>query len=165
MNKTLTAILTIVISLGILFAGCGGQGPRVGEPAPDFQFQGSDGQPTSLSDLQGSPVLLNFWATYCPPCREEMPYLQQVYNEWQGKGLVLLLINIGDSSSDVAAFMQSEGLFFPVLLDSNGATAARYDIRSIPTTFFIDSKGVIQHIKVGAFGSAAEIESLLSQLD
>ncbi len=185
MNKTLTAILTIVISLGILFAGCGGeaeqngsalgritgvsmdstQSPQAGELAPDFYFETPEGEPSSLTTLQGSPVLLNFWATWCPPCREEMPYLQQIWDGWQEKGLVLLAINIGESPSDVESFMQSQGLSFPVLLDSSGAIATQYDIRNIPTTFFIDSEGIIQHIKVGAFQSKAEIESILSQLD
>ncbi len=164
MNKTLAVILAIILGLGILLAGCGGQSPQVGKPAPDFQFQGSDGQPTSLSDLQGSPVLINFWATYCPPCAYEMPYIQQIYYGWQAKGLVLMAINIGESPEEVEGFMQSQGLFFPVLLDSDGKVAAQYGIRNIPTTFFIDSEGIIQHIKVGAFQSEAEIEEKLSQL-
>ncbi len=167
MNKTLTAMLTIVIGLGILFAGCGGgtpKSPQVGELAPDFQFQVGE-QPISLSDLQGAPVLLNFWATYCPPCREEMPYLQQIYDEWQEKGLFLLAVNIGESSSDIESFMQSRGLSLPVLLDSNGALAGQYGVTGIPATFFIGKDGIVQKVKVGAFQSAAEIESILNQLD
>jgi peroxiredoxin len=164
MNKTLTAILAIILGLGILFAGCGGGSPWVGEPAPDFQFQGLDGQPTSLSALQGSPVLINFWATYCSPCVVEMPYLQEIYYGWQEKGLVLLAINIGESPEEVQAFLQSQGLFLPVLLDSGGAATAQYGVSRIPTTFFIDSEGIIQEVHVGPFQSAAEIEDSLSQL-
>jgi len=166
MNKTLTAILAITLSLGILFAGCDGgtsQDPWIGQPAPDFQFQGADEQPVSLSDLQGSPVLLNFWATYCAPCRVEMPFLQQIYEGWQGTGLVLMAINIGESPSEVGGFMQSQGFSFPVVLDSTGALAGQYDILYIPTTFFIDSYGIIQEVKVGPFQSAAEIEDSLSR--
>jgi len=167
MNKTLTAILTIVIGLGILFAGCGGGTPKsaqVGELAPDFQFQGDDGQPTSLSDLQGSPVLLNFWATTCGYCVYEMPYLQQIWDEWEEKGLVLLAVNVMESRSKVESFMQSRGLSLPVVLDSNGALAGQYGVTGIPATFFIGKDGVVQKVKVGAFQSAAEIESILNQL-
>jgi len=166
MNKTLTAILAITLSLGILFAGCDGgtsQDPWIGQPAPDFQFQDADEQLISLSDLQGSPVLLNFWATYCAPCRVEMPFLQQIYEGWQGTGLVLLAINIGESPSEVGGFMQSRGLSFPVVLDGKGVLAGQYGIKYIPTTFFIDSYGIIQEVKVGPFQSAAEIEDSLSR--
>src|SRR4030042_1886480 len=116
MSKMLK-VLAIILSLGVLVAGCGGQNPLLGKPAPDFQFGGPDEQPVSLSDLKGSPVLLNFWATWCGPCRGEMPYLQQIYEKWQTMGLVLLAINIGESPSDVEEFMQSQGLSLPVLLD------------------------------------------------
>jgi peroxiredoxin len=161
-------VLVIILSLAVLVAGCGGgvsQGSLLGQPAPDFQFHVTEEQLVSLSEFQGSPVLLNFWTTTCGPCRIEMPYLQQIWDEWQGKGLILLAINIAESPSVVENFMQSQGLSLPVLLDSTGAIAAQYGIRAIPTTFFIDSQGVVQHVQVGVFQSAAEIESILSQLN
>ncbi len=157
-------LLVIILSLVVLLAGCGGQNPLLGKPAPDFQLTSLDGQPVSLSDLKGNPVLINFWATWCPPCRGEMPYLQQIYEKWQIMGLVLLAINIQESSSDVEGFMQSQGLSLPVLLDSDGAIAAQYGIEAIPATFFIDSEGTVQEVKVGAFQSTAEIEESLLQL-
>ena len=157
-------VLAIILSLVILLAGCGGQNSLMGKPAPDFQLTGLDGQPVSLSDLKGSPVLINFWATWCPYCVEEMPYLQQIYEKWQLMGLVLLAINIGESSSDVEKFMQSQGLSLPVLLDSAGEIAKQYGIRGIPATFFIDSDGIVQEVQVGAFQSAAEIEEGLLKL-
>jgi peroxiredoxin len=161
-------VLVIILSLAVLVAGCNGgtsQGSLIGQPAPDFQFHVTEEQLVSLSEFQGSPVLLNFWTTTCGPCRIEMPYLQQIWDEWQGKGLILLAINIAESPSVVENFMQSQGLSLPVLLDSTGAIAAQYGIRAIPTTFFIDSQGVVQHVQVGVFQSAAEIESILSQLN
>lgn len=153
-----------MLSLVVLLAGCGGQGPSVGKPAPDFQLSSLDGQLVSLSDLKGSPVLLNFWASWCGPCVHEMPYLQQIYEKWQVMGLVLLAINIMESPSEVDNFMQSQGLNFPVLLDSNGAIATQYDIQAIPTTFLIDSSGIVQEVRVGAFQSTAEIEESLLKL-
>ena len=167
MNTGLKVILVIILASGILIAGCAGgasQNHWIGEPAPDFQFQGPEEQPTSLSDLKGKPVLINFWQIRCPPCRMEMPYIQQVYDEWQDKGLVVLAINIGESPSQVTEFMQSQGLSLPVLLDTEGKVAGQYGIRLIPTSFFIDRDGIIQDMKVGAFQSKAEIESSLSKL-
>jgi len=164
MNRMLTAILVILIVLGSITTACQSEAPQVGKPAPDFQLNTLDGQPISLSDLKGKPVLINFWQIRCPSCRMQMPYIQQVYDEWQAKGLVLLAINIGERPSQVAEFMQSQGLSFPVLLDSEGKIAQQYSIPGIPTTFFIDRDGIIQDIRIGAFQSKAEIESSLSKL-
>ena len=164
MNRMLTAILVILIVLGSITTACQSEAPQLGKPAPDFQLNTLDGQPISLSDLKGKPVLINFWQIRCPPCRMEMPYLQQIYDERQAKGLVLLAINIGERPSQVAEFMQGQGLSFPVLLDSQGEIAEKYGIRGIPTTFFIDRDGIIQDIRIGAFQSKAEIESSLSKL-
>ena len=173
MKKTLTAILAIALALGAVATSCtdqpttnGGTAgpPEVGKLAPDFELDTLDGQPVSLSELKGKAVLVNFWATWCGPCRMEMPFIQQIYDEWQGKGLVLLAINIGERPSQVAEFMQGQGLSFPVLLDSNGKVTERYYVTGIPTTFFIDKDGIIQYIKVGLFQSKAEIESSLSKL-
>ncbi len=164
MNRMLTAILVILIVLGSIVTACQSEAPEVGKRAPDFQLNTLDGQSVALSDLKGKPVLVNFWATWCDPCRGEMPYLQQVYDEWRGEELILLAINIAESPSQVAEFMQSQGLSFPVLLDSEADTAQRYNIRYIPTTFFIDKEGIIQGIKLGPFRSKEEIESSLSKL-
>ncbi|MDH5696082.1 MAG: TlpA family protein disulfide reductase [Dehalococcoidia bacterium] len=167
MNTALKIILAIILTSAILIAGCAGevnQTPKIGEPAPDFQFQSSAGQATSLSDLKGKPVLINFWQIRCLPCRVEMPYIQQVYNEWQEKGLILLAINIKESPSQIEQFMQSQELSLPVLLDSEGSIAERYGIRAIPATFLIDRDGIIQDIKFGPFQSKAEIESSLDKI-
>ncbi len=173
MNRILTAILVIIFALGLITTGCqsegdlnGGPGeaPQIGKPAPGFQLPNLDGQSVSLSDFRGKPVLINFWATWCPPCRIEMPYIQQVYDEWSDKGLVILAINMGESSSEVSEFMKSYNLSFPVLLDTKGDVAEKYNIRPIPVTFFIDEDGIIKRMKIGAFISAAEIENSLSEI-
>jgi len=167
MNKMVKVILLIILVSGLLITGCAGESNQVagvGMPAPDFQFQNPDGQSVSLSDLQGKPVLINFWATWCHPCIYEMPYLQQVYEEWSDKGLMVLAINIGESSAQVEAFMQSHDLSLPVLLDAKQAVAQKYNIWSIPTTFFIDKDGIIQEKIVGAFPSKIAIEEKLSKI-
>ena len=167
MNKMLIAILVMILTSGLLITGCtGGSEPTatVGKAAPDFQLQNLDGQSISLSDLKGKPVLVNFWATWCRPCVFEMPYLQEIYEEWSDKGLVLLAINIGDSSSEVEQFLQNHNLSLPVLLDTNKAVAQRYNIRGIPTTFFIDKDGIIQEKIIGAFPNKEAIENRLSKI-
>ena len=133
------ATLTLILALALILGGCSGSnqkgqplgeitGSSVGYPqniqigvlAPDFQFKDPDGQATSLSGLWGKPVLINFWQTSCPYCVVEMPYFQQVYEDWSEKGLVMLAINVGESSSKVESFLQSQGLSLPVILDERG---------------------------------------------
>jgi peroxiredoxin len=160
--------LLIILTSVLLINGCAASPESseavVGELAPSFQLQDFDGQSVALGNLRGKPLLLNFWATRCPPCRSEMPYIQQVYDEWSGKGLVVLAINIGESSAKVKEFMQSYGLSFPVLLDTNDKVARIYNIRYIPTTFFIDGDGIIQVKIIGAFPNEAAIEENLSKI-
>ncbi len=188
MNKSLRVILAITLasalSLGLVMSGCSDQPApdiaglsritsvsagsaadiELGGPAPDFWFDTTQGQTTSLSDLKGKIVLINFWATWCGYCKIEMPYFQQIYEEWSAEELVVLAINVGDNSNDVASFMQSNSLSFSVLLDSEGEVATRYGIPAFPTTLFIDKEGLLQNAKVGAFSSKEEIESTLRQL-
>ena len=168
MSKMLKAILVIMLISGLLITGCSADSEpstaTIGKPAPNFQLQNLDGQSISLSGLQGKPVLLNFWATQCPPCRSEMPYLQEIYNEWSDKELTLVAINIGESSAKVERFMQSQNLSLPVLLDTKQDVAQKYGIQYIPTTFFIDKDGIIQEKIIGAFSSKAQIEMSLSKI-
>ena len=166
--------LAAALTLGLVVSGCPGQStpnggvtgpPEIGKLAPDFELVTLDGKTVVLSQLFGRAVMVNFWATWCMPCRYEMPYIQQVYEDWPEEELVVLTINVGESSSRVSQFMRSEGFSFPVLLDSDGSVAQRYNVQGIPTTFFIDKYGFIQNITVGSFQSRAEIEAILSQLD
>ncbi len=168
MNKAPKTILLIILLLVLLVTGCSARsespGVRVGELAPGFQLQNLDGQAISLVDLRGKPVLLNFWATWCPPCRDEMSYLQQIYEEWSGKGLMLLAIDIGESPAKVESFLQTHNLSLPVLLDDKQVVAQKYSITGIPTTFFIDKDGIIQGKIVGAFPSKEAIERYLAKI-
>ena len=170
MNKLLKAILVItfasVLTSGFAMAGCSSNStsPTVGNLAPDFQFYDPEEKPVSLSDLRGKPVMLNFWATWCGPCVSEMPYIQQVYEEWSAKGLVLLAINMGDTPSQVKEFLQSHNLSLPVLLDTKQVISQKYSIRAIPTTFFIDKDGIIQVVRIGAFPNKEAIESDLNKI-
>lgn len=160
----------LLLALGLL-AGCSSgfapaQGPQPGKPAPDFRLPQLDGQAVSLSDYRGHPVLLNFWASWCGPCRYEMPFLQQVHEDerWSASGLVILAVDIGESPDTVAQFMAENGLSFAALLDTSQDVALQYNVRNIPTTFLIDADGVIRDIKVGAFSGKDEIERRLGKI-
>jgi peroxiredoxin len=168
MNRILTTILVLILTSVLLIVGCSpptpSPAPQAGKPAPDFQLPNLEGQAISLSDFRGKPVFLNFWATWCGPCRHEMPFIQEIFEEWSDQGLVILAIDIGENPETVKDFMQSHNFSFPVLLDINKDVALEYNIRGIPTTFLIDKDGVIQAMKVGAFSSEAEIEKSLSKI-
>ncbi|MEE8318786.1 MAG: redoxin family protein [Dehalococcoidales bacterium] len=165
--KIMTALmLVIVFTLGLGLAGCSSAGtaPEVGKLAPDFQLSNLEGQSVSLSDFRGQPVLVNFWASWCGPCRYEMPFLQQIHEEQAANGLVVLGINLGESPGEVREFMGEFGLTFTTLLDSEQDVALMYNVRSIPTTLLIDENGVIQGRKVGAFTTMKELETVLGKI-
>ncbi len=168
MNKRLIAILVMILTTGLVITGCiASPEPTpttVTNAAPDFQLQNLDGQSITLSDLKGKPVILNFWATWCGPCAFEMPYIQEIYDERSGEGLMVLAINWGESASQVEQFMQNHNLSIPVLLDTKKVVAQKYGIRAFPTTFFIDKDGIIQDKVIGAFPTKKAMESRLSQI-
>ena len=141
-------------------------GTQTSKLAPDFQLLSLGGQSVSLSDFRGKPVLMNFWATWCPPCRAEMPFIQAIFADkrWADKVLVVLAVDIGESPSTVSEFMKKYGLTFPVLLDSTQDISLRYNVRAIPTTFLIDRNGIIIDIKIGAFSGKSEIEKSLAKI-
>jgi peroxiredoxin len=140
--------------------------PRQGFSAPDFSMDLLGGGRVTLSDLRGHPVVLNVWATWCPPCRAEMPALEKVHNDFKERGLVLIGINLTsqDSEKDVAAFVQEYGLTFQIALDRDGAVQKMYKISGYPTTFFIDGEGIIRSVVVGGPMSVALIQSKVEDL-
>jgi peroxiredoxin len=128
----------------------------VGKLAPDFTLPTLDGTKVSLSQFRGQPVLINFWASWCLPCREEMPKLVQSNEAHKAEGLMLLGVNLtySDSVSDAQAFVSEFKITFPVLLDKEGSVAEKmYQIPGIPTSVFINRDGTIERIQVGVMTS------------
>jgi len=141
--------------------------PYVGALAPDFTLQTVAGESVTLSDFMANgptPVVLNFWATWCPPCRAEMPALQAVAQAYREQGVRVLGVNQAEEPNQVVGFMQTLGLDFPVLLDRDAAVSQLYRVRSLPTTFFIDREGVIREIVIGGPMSQALLASKMESL-
>ena len=124
------------------------------EAAPNFSLQTLDGRTVELSDYQGQVVLLNTWATWCPPCRAEMPDLEAYYRERQADGFVVLAVNSQESAGTVAAFLEDHDFTFPVLLDTDGVVMRQYGIRGLPTSFFIDRDGNVHGVWSGQLSPA-----------
>lgn len=139
-------------------------GNRIGNQAINFQLEDLNGRTVSLSEIRGNPVILNFWATWCGPCRSEMPLLQQIHETWKDRGLILLEIDIQESAAAVQKFMIDNNLTLTTLLDNDGRVTNLYGISAIPTTFFIDKDGIIRQIVRGAFPNKELIESQLSKI-
>lgn len=118
-------------------------GLAVGEKAPDFELVNLNGEKVKLSDFQGKKVMLNFWATWCPPCKEEMPAMEKFYKISNGD-VVILAVNI-DPQYNVKKYVDEMGISFPVLLDEKDKVNSIYQVLTIPTTFFIDEQGIIRH--------------------
>ena len=139
---------------------------REGFPAPDFTLDLLGGGQVTLSELRGKAVLVNFWATWCLPCREEMPAIEAFYRSHKDLGLVVIGVNLTDQDSipDVAGFVQELGVTFPIALDRDGVVSRRYQLLGLPTSFFIDRQGVIRSVVVGGPMSEALIQSRVNDL-
>lgn len=160
--RALRAFMTILLLAAVL-AGCKSQP----SPAPE-----NTAVPTSvetftsetLQQYRGEIVLLNFWATWCGPCRSEMPDLESVYQQYRERGVVVVGVNVTESAADILAFAQKLNLTFPLVRDAESHGTMTYSIRAIPTTLFIDGEGRVQHRQLGLMKKAFivdKVESLL----
>ena len=135
-------------------AGTSAPAPVVGAPAPDFTLQDTGGAAVSLSGQKGKVVLVNFWATWCGPCRLEMPAMQQRYSTYKDQGFVVLAVDYDEPLADVSAFAQELNLTFPILLDPGANVNNLYRIVGYPTSFFVDREGKITRLHLGAMTEA-----------
>ncbi|MGH8068541.1 MAG: peroxiredoxin family protein [Candidatus Entotheonellia bacterium] len=134
--------------------------------APDFALPDLEGKARRLSDFQGKVVLLNFWATWCPPCRAEMPSMETLYQAYQNQGFVILAVSSDvQGASIVQPFMVEYRLSFPALLDMTGRVSGMYGVRSIPTSYLLDRQGRVVSREIGARNWAnAEARALIASL-
>jgi peroxiredoxin len=171
-RSSVLATLCALLSLAALTAGAdlwaNDERPDEGHPAPDFALKALDGRTVRLSQLRGKKVvLLNFWATWCPPCRLEMPTMQKIYADYKDKGLEILAINIeSDATEEIREFMRELRLTFPLLLDPDMKVTRKYRLIGLPVSILIDRRGVIQWKTLGYHDwtdkeSRSRIEALL----
>ncbi|GAB4565275.1 MAG: TlpA disulfide reductase family protein [Anaerolineae bacterium] len=132
--------------------------------APEIQVPRLGGGELSLREMEGQIIVLNFWATWCPPCRAEMPALERVYEERSAEGLVVIGINQMEPEAQVQAFVEEFGLTFPIGLDLDGSVSQAYRARALPMTYFIDRQGTIRDIVVGGPMSEALLRSKIDEL-
>ena len=130
-------------------SGSAAGGPAIGQPAIDFELKDLKGQTVSLSSLKGKAVMINFWASWCPPCREEMPDIENAYKDYKDQGLVVLAVNIQEDNGTASDFVQKLGLTFPVVLDTAGNVSEKYHVYSLPTSYFIDRDGIVRDLNIG----------------
>lgn len=138
-----------------------------GRPAPEFKLHSLDGTQVSLSQFKGDTVVIDFWATWCPPCRKSLPHIQQISQEkkLRQKGLKILAVDLRESKDKVQSFLEENKYTFPVALDADGGSAEKYLIRGIPTTVVIDKAGVVRKVFIG-FGddSQSNLDKAISDL-
>ena len=120
-----------------------------GQPAPDFALKSSTGQNLRLSEYRGDVVMINFWATWCGPCRQEMPLLDELYARYQRVGFNLLGVNIDDDSSRAMAMIRELGVSFPVLFDASKDVSRLYEVDAMPVTIIVDREGNVRHVHQG----------------
>ena len=143
-----------------------GPAPQTGFLAPDFTLKTATGETYTLSELKGQAVLVNMWATWCPPCEAEMPAIEKMYNEYKDQGFVVLAVNstFQDNPLDIAPFTEEHNLTFPILLDETSDTSRAYQVRSLPSSYFINRQGIITEVVIGGPMSEALLRERIEQI-
>ncbi len=118
-------------------------------PAPDFTLRTLDGAPLRLAEQRGQVVLVNFWASWCAPCKLEMPHLNRLAHKYRDTGVVLLAVNVDDDPQKAAAEAKKLGISFPVLLDTAKTASRAYQLQAMPTTVLVDRDGKVRHVHLG----------------
>ncbi len=171
MKKGWLSVVIIIVLLGVVFyfnqsssTANRDTRPEIGFKAPDFTLKDVNDNNVSLSNLRGKPVFINFWASWCPPCQEEMPFIQQAYEKYKDK-VIFLGVNVtaGDDKDKAVAFMKANDYEMPVLFDYDADATKEYRANSIPTSFFVDKNGVIKEKSVGAL-TYSQLEAYLQEI-
>ncbi|MEL6301982.1 MAG: TlpA disulfide reductase family protein [Pseudomonadota bacterium] len=142
-------VVAAIAGAMLLATVAGASGGLDGKEAPDFSLQNSAGEQVSLSDLRGEVVMINFWATWCGPCREEMPLLDEMHSRYNRVGFSLLGVNIDDDPRRAEEMIESLGVTFPVVFDSTKKVSEQYEVNAMPVTILLDREGVVRYVHHG----------------
>ncbi len=175
MRRRIVYFLLITIGFAWIFisadksgASTAGQipAPQQGFLAPDFELKTPAGETINLSDLRGQAVLVNLWATWCPPCRAEMQSIEKVYQEYKDQGFTVLAVNMTyqDDPLEIMPFVQEQRLTFPILLDETSEMANAYQLRSLPSSYFIRRDGIINEVVIGGPMSEALLRTRIEDI-
>lgn len=138
---------------------------EMNQPAPDFTLKSMSGENVKLSELQGNVVMINFWATWCGPCRQEMPLLDEFYKKYKKLGFVLLGVNVEEDSSKAAGYLKEVPVTFPILYDNTNKVSELYDVDAMPTTVLVDRGGNLRFVHRGYKpGDEQQYKKLMKQL-
>lgn len=137
------------VALSVLAASSLASSDLTGRPAPDFALKSSTGENLRLSEYRGDVVMINFWATWCGPCRQEMPLLDDLYNRYERVGFNLLGVNIDDDSSRAMDMIRELGVNFPVLFDARKEVSRMYEVDAMPVTVIVDREGTVRYVHQG----------------
>lgn len=150
-TSRLVTLLATLMGLGIAALPAASLAADIapGMDAPGFELNSSSGKPVSLADLKGQVVLINFWASWCGPCRQEMPILDQLYRSYQPAGFTLVGVNVEPNAADAQKFLKSTPVSFPILFDPTSAVSMLYQVSGMPSTIIVDRTGKIRYVHHG----------------
>lgn len=154
-------------ALALTLLALGASAKELSGPAPSFTLQTLDGKTVSLSDYRGRVVMINFWASWCGPCRQEMPLLEEIYRDYHKAGFTLLGVNLDEDARDARGFLDGENLelSFPVLLDPRGKVAEKYENQAMPSSYFVDKSGELVYLHQGyRKGEEADYRKVIKKL-
>src|SRR5438309_5102541 len=160
--KTLASAVSLLIVLSGLL-GMAARPPLVGSPAPEIVLKDLQGRDVKLSNLRGKVVLVNFWATWCKPCKEEMPAMQASYDKLRDKGFVVLAVNELEDTARVAEHIRTHGHTFEVVMDHNNQVANMYGVVGLPASFLIDPQGIVRERIAGSLLTESRIEEMVKK--
>ncbi len=148
MNTKKLIIAAWISIFSLLFAG-NAAANKISHPAPDFTLKSRSGENIKLSEQRGQVVMINFWASWCGPCRQEMPLLEKLYQRYEPMGFTLLGVNVEENSDDALRWLKNLDISFPILLDTQNKTSELYSVMAMPTTLLIDRDGNIRFLHQG----------------
>jgi peroxiredoxin len=144
-----SGVVSLALLLGLFATGSLASSGLTGQPAPDFALKSAEGNNLRLSEYRGEVVLINFWATWCGPCRQEMPLLDDLYKRYERVGFRLLGVNIDEDSGRAMQMADELGVSFPVLFDEKKEVSRLYQVEAMPVTLLVDREGTVRHVHLG----------------